>query len=189
MPSARQPPDPPALEPSPPRNREALASGSALHGALAQLSVKLRKMPIAKAPARPPAEHQARLEAERAFRSGNTLLTQNMMPGAQREFARAAELQPNEPEYRMYEAWLSYLGARGEEERTLARAKAQACASRLLQNRKESHRAHSILGQLAHSRGEQEAAERHFRTALRYDPDDRDAQRGLRLLSKRRPPR
>jgi tetratricopeptide (TPR) repeat protein len=159
------------------------------HDALGQLSRKLRKMPGAKAPAPPPAEHQARLEAERAFRSGMTLLTQNMLPGAQREFARAAELQPNEPEYRMYEAWLSYLGARGEEERTLARAKAQACASRLLQNRKESHRAHSILGQLAHSRGEQEAAERHFRTALRYDPDDRDAQRGLRLLSKRRPPR
>jgi len=159
------------------------------HGALGQLSDRLRKMPAAKAPARPPAEHQTRLEAERAFRSGMTLLRQNMIPGAQRELARAAELQPNEPEYRMYEAWISYLGARGEEERTLARAKAQACASRLLQDRKESPRAHSILGQLAQSRGELEAAERHFRTALRCDPDDRDAQRGLRLLSKRRPPR
>jgi Tfp pilus assembly protein PilF len=70
---------------------------------------------------------------------------------------------------------------------TLARAKAQACSSRVLQDDRESHKAHSILGQIASSRGELEAAERHFRMALRYQPDDRDAQRGLRLLSKRRP--
>jgi CheY-like chemotaxis protein/tetratricopeptide (TPR) repeat protein len=153
---------------------------------LGQLSGRLKKMPGPKTPSRPLDERQARLEAERAFRSGMVLLLQNMMPGAHREFARAAELEPSEPEYRMYEAWVSYLTARGEEEQTLARAKAQACASRVLQDRKDSNRAHSILGQLAHSKGELDAAERHFRTALRYDPDDRDAQRGLRLLEQRK---
>ena len=137
-------------------------------------------------PARPPDEHQAKLEAESAFRSGMVLLLQNMMPGAHREFTRAAELQPSEPEYRMYEAWGSYLTVRGEEEQALARAKAHACASRVLQDHKESSRAHSILGQLAHSKGELDAADRHFRMALRSDPNDRDAQRGLRLLVKRK---
>jgi CheY-like chemotaxis protein len=153
---------------------------------LGQLFGRLKKMPAAKTPARPTNERQARLDAERAFRGGMVLLLQNMMPGAYREFIRAAELQPSEPEYRMYEAWASYLIARGEEKRTLARAKAQACASRLLQDHKESSRAHSILGQIAYSKGEVDAAERHFRTALRFDPDDHDAQRGLRLLSKRK---
>jgi CheY-like chemotaxis protein len=153
---------------------------------LGQLSGRLQKMPGSQTPAQPLNEHQARLEAEGAFRSGVVLLLQNMFPGAHRDFIRAAELQPSEPEYRMYEAWTSYLTARGEEEQTLARAKAQACASRVLQDEKESSRAHSILGQLAHSRGELDAADRHFRMALRHDPDDRDAQRGLRLLSKRK---
>ncbi len=156
------------------------------HDSLGQLFGRLQKMPESKLPSRPSDERQTRLEAERAFRSGMVLLLQNMMPGAQREFARAAELQPSEPEYRMYESWVGYLTARGEEDQTLARAKAQACASRLLQDRKESPRAHSILGRLAHSRGELDAAERHFRMALRYDPDDHDAQRGLRLLMQRR---
>jgi CheY-like chemotaxis protein len=153
---------------------------------LGRLSGRLQKMPPSKAPARPPDEQQAKLEAERAFRSGMVLLLQNMMPGAYREFTRAAELQPGEPEYRMYEAWLGYLIARGEENRNLARAKAHACASRVLQDDGESSRAHSILGQLAHAKGELAAAERHFRKALRNDPDDRDSQRGLRLLSKRK---
>jgi tetratricopeptide (TPR) repeat protein len=153
---------------------------------LGQLSGRLQKMPAPQTPDRPLDQRQAKLEAESAFRSGMVLLLQNMMPGAQREFSRAAELQPSEPEYRMYEAWISYLTARGEEAQTLARAKAQACANLVLQDDKESNRAHSILGQLALSRSEIDAAERHFRMALRYRPDDRDAQRGLRLLSKRK---
>ncbi len=153
---------------------------------LGQLFRRLQKMPPPKSPARPPDEHQAKLEAESAFRSGMVLLLRNMMPGAQREFTRAAELQPSEPEYRMYEAWLGYQIARGEEVRNLARAKACACAKRMLQDKLESSRAYSILGQVAHAHGELDAADRHFRMALRYDPDDRDSQRGLRILSKRK---
>jgi tetratricopeptide (TPR) repeat protein len=154
---------------------------------LGQLSGRLRKMGGPTTPAHPADEHRARLEAERAFRSGMGLMRQDMMPGARREFARAAELHPSEPEYRMYEAWTSYLTARGEEAPTLARAKAHACANRVLQDDRESSRAHSILGQLANASGELDAAARHFRMALRHDPGDRDAQRGMRLLAKRRP--
>jgi len=154
---------------------------------LGHLSGILGKVPVAKKPTHPPDQHQARLEAERAFRGGVVLLLQNMLPGAHREFARAAELEPSEPEYRMYEAWVAYLNARGGADQPLARAKAHACASRVLQDRTDSSKAHSILGQLAYSNGEVDAADRHFRMALRYDPDDHDAQRGLRLLAKRKP--
>jgi CheY-like chemotaxis protein/tetratricopeptide (TPR) repeat protein len=154
---------------------------------LSQLFGRLQKLPGSKPPAQPVDERQAKLEAERSFRSGMVLLRQNMLPGALRDFARASELQPNEPEYRMYEAWVAHLVARGKDEKTLTRAKAHACATRLLQEDRESAKAHAILGQLARANGELDAADRHFRVALRYDPQDRDAQRGLRLLSKRRP--
>jgi tetratricopeptide (TPR) repeat protein len=156
------------------------------HDSLAQLFGRLQKMRRSKTPGHPSDERQAKLEAESAFRSGMVLLLQNMMPGAHREFTRAAELQPGEPEYRMYKAWVGYLTTRGEENQTLARAKAYACASRMLQDDKESSRAHSILGQLAHAKGDFGAAERHFRMALRHDPGDHDSQRGLRLLLKRK---
>jgi len=152
-----------------------------------QLFGRLQKMPGNRTPGDPADKRQPRLEAERAFRSGMGLMRQDMMAGARREFARAAELQPCEPEYRMYEAWTSYLTARGEEARTLARAKAHACASRVILDDKESSRAHSILGQLAHANGELDAAERHFHMALRHDSGDHDAQRGMRLLAQRRP--
>jgi CheY-like chemotaxis protein len=155
------------------------------HDSLGQLFGRLQKMPRSQTPARPANERQAKLEAESAFRSGMVLLLQNLLPGAHQEFSRAAELQPSEPEYRMYKAWVAYLTARGEESKTLTRAKAQACANRVLQDDSGSSRAHTILGQLALAKGDLGAAERHFRMALRNDPDDHDAERGLRLLSKR----
>lgn len=127
----------------------------------------------------------ARLDAERCFRQGRRLLEQGLVPGAQREFARAAELQPGEIEYRAYEAWSAWLAARGEEARTLSRAKAQACAQRLLERDPDSARAHSMLGQLLYVAGDLRGARRHFGLALRGDPEDVDAQRGMRMLARR----
>jgi CheY-like chemotaxis protein len=189
-PSAAKPDRSPSAPTRPDQTREARAGQRhdplrERHGSLGQLFGQLQNMPRSKTPADPPDERQAKLEAESACRSGMVLLLQNMLPGAQREFTRAAELQPSEPEYRMYKAWVGYLTARGEENQTLARANAQACASRVLQDDRGSSRAHSILGQLAHAQGDLGAAERHFRMALRHDPDDRASQRGLRLLLKR----
>jgi tetratricopeptide (TPR) repeat protein len=129
------------------------------------------------------------LDAERAFRQGLGLLQQSALPGALRAFGRACALQGDEPEYRMYEAWTEVLAARDDAARALARAKAGACAQRVLARDADSVRAHTILGQLAAASGEVEGAERHFRAALRTAPDDRDATRGLRLLERRRAPR
>jgi len=129
------------------------------------------------------------LEAERAFRQGLGLLQQSALPGALRAFGRACALKGDEPEYRMYEAWTEVLAARDDAGRALARAKAGACAQRVLARDADSVRAHTILGQLAAASGDVESAERHFRTALRAAPEDRDALRGLRLLERRRAPR
>jgi tetratricopeptide (TPR) repeat protein/CheY-like chemotaxis protein len=130
----------------------------------------------------------APLEAERAFRQGLTLLQQSALPGALRAFGRACALKGDEPEYRMYEAWTEVLAARDDAARAVARAKAGACAQRVLARDADAVRANTILGQLALAAGDADGAERHYRAALRTAPEDRDALRGLRLLERRRAP-
>jgi tetratricopeptide (TPR) repeat protein len=149
----------------------------------------LGRLRLARTGRQPVDPKSAGLEAERAFRQGLVLLAQPALPGALRAFGRACALKGDEPEYRMYEAWTELLVARDDETRAVARAKAGACAQRMLQRDRDSVRAHAILGQLAAAAGDLDTAERHFRAALRTAPEDRDALRGLRLLEKRRSPR
>jgi len=129
---------------------------------------------------------QARLAAENSFNQGLRMLRDSLLPGALREFRRAVELAPAEPEYRLLEAWLEYRSAQGADARALAAPKVRACAQRALQASRTSARAHSLLGQLALQENDDETAEKHLRLALRYDDADVEASRGLRLLEKRR---
>jgi CheY-like chemotaxis protein len=129
----------------------------------------------------------ARLEAENAFNQGLRMLRESALPGALREFRRAVELLPEEPEYRLLEAWLEYRIAQGDA-RSLAAAKVRASAQRTLQASRTSARAHSVLGQLALQESDEETAERHLHLAVHYDGSDTEAHRGLRLLEKRKAP-
>ena len=130
-------------------------------------------------------EQESRISAENTFNQALRMLRENMLPGALKGFRRAAELMADEPEYKMFEAWVEFRLAKGEEDRTLAAAKAQACAQRTLQLSSSSSRAHSILGQLAEAGGELERAEKHYRVAVHNDPEDVEGNRGLRLLRMR----
>ncbi|MEB2343470.1 MAG: response regulator [Deltaproteobacteria bacterium] len=172
-PARSQPPATPASSPSPEHTARSLA--------------RMRHV-LAQAARKPLDPKSAPLEAERAFRQGLALLQQSALPGALRAFGRACALKGDEPEYRMYEAWVEVLAARDDAARAVARAKAGACAQRVLARDAEAVRAHTILGQLAVATGDIEAAERHYRAALRTAPEDRDALRGLRLLERRRAP-
>lgn len=144
-----------------------------------------RRMGIAPSPGAA-SPKRVRLEAEAAFNHGLRLLRESALPGALREFHRAVELLPAEPEYRLLEAWLEYRSAPAGDARTLGAAKVRACATRVLQASRTSPRAHSILGQLALQEGDDETAERHVRLALRYEYGDVEAQRALRILEKRK---
>lgn len=177
------PPPPPA-----PAQKVAAAPAPDTTAAAARSLAQLQKK-LAQASRTALDPRAAVLEAERAFRQGLGLLQQSALPGALRAFGRACALKGDEPEYRMYEAWTEVLAARDDAARALARAKAGACAQRVLARDSDSARAHTILGQLAAAGGDVEAAERHFRSALRTAPEDRDALRGLRLLERRRAPR
>jgi CheY-like chemotaxis protein len=129
---------------------------------------------------------QAELEAENACRKGRRLLQQNLLQGASKELCRAVELQPEQAEYQLWQAWVEYVGARGDEARTLAKAKTRAIAQKLLKQDRNAAKPHSVLGSFLYDEGELEAAERHFQSALRSDANDHDAQRGTRLIEARR---
>ncbi len=176
-PPARRAPTRPAHPPAVP------ASARSAFDPLTQLRRRMKLAPPAPGGVDP---KQARLEAENAFNHGLRLLRESALPGALREFRRAVERMPEEPEYRLLEAWLEYRSAQGGDARRLAAAKVRACADRVLQESRTSARAHSIFGQLALQESDDETAERHLRIALRYDAGDLEAQRGLRLLEKRR---
>jgi len=138
------------------------------------------------APPRPGDERSARIEAERAFRQGIQMLEQSALGGAQKAFALACERNGDEPEYRMLEAWTQVLSVKDEEARGVARTEATAWARRVLEHDRDSLRAQTILGQLTAAAGDLDAAERHFRHALRVAPADRDGLRGMRLVERRR---
>jgi DNA-binding response OmpR family regulator/tetratricopeptide (TPR) repeat protein len=138
-------------------------------------------------PGRAPKDsNQIRLEAEQAFNKGRRMIAQNLIGAALRELARAIELQGEQTEYVMFHAWAEYLGSRAEEPRMLAKARARSQAQKLLKQDRDSARAHSILGRLLYDEGELEAAEKHYRLALRSEAGDVEAQRGLRLIEGRR---
>ena len=128
---------------------------------------------------------QARLEAENAFNQGLRLLRESLLPGALREFRHAVALAPQEPEYRLLEAWLEYRSEKSGDARALAASKVRACAQLVLQASRTSARAHSVMGQLALQEGDEEGAEKHLRVALRYDEHDVETSRCLRILEKR----
>jgi tetratricopeptide (TPR) repeat protein len=113
------------------------------------------------------------------------MLHESLLPGALKEFRKAVAALPEEPEYRMLEAWVEYRTVKSGDEKKLAGAKVRSAVKRMLETTRTSSRAHTILGQLAHAEGDAESAEKHFKLAVRYDPDDAEANRFLRLLNMR----
>jgi hypothetical protein len=182
-----RPPAPaPSRAPEPARTSAAPRPAPPARGDFDPLTQLRRRMKLAPPAAGAADPRQARLEAENAFNQGLRLLHESALPGALREFRRAVERMPEEAEYRMMEAWLEYRSAHGGDARRLAGSKVRACADRVLKESRTSARAHSIFGQLALREADDDTAERHLRLALRYEPGDLEAQRGLRLLEKRR---
>jgi DNA-binding response OmpR family regulator/Flp pilus assembly protein TadD len=142
------------------------------------------------APASPPAAAEAapanpahaRLEAEQCFRRAQQLLATEKSPEALKLLRRAVELEPEEPEYAMVEAWISYLDAR--QAVRVARARASAAARRQLEANPKTPRLHTILGRLALDDGDRGRATREFEVALMQDPQDEEAKRSLKQARK-----
>ena len=122
-------------------------------------------------------ESKARLEAEQLFQSARKLVEREKFQDASAALLRAVALQPNEPEYRMYEAWAAYLAARVAQR--IARAKAVACARKMSGADPRAGKPHAILGRLLLDDGDAKGATHEFEFALLRDPGDEDAKKGL----------
>jgi tetratricopeptide (TPR) repeat protein len=122
-------------------------------------------------------EAKARLEAEQHFQSARKLVEREKFDEAAHAMQRAVALRPGEPEYRMFEAWVSYLAARVGAR--IARAKAVACARKMIEADPRAAKPHAILGRLLLEDGDAKSAEREFEFALVRDPADDDAKKGI----------
>lgn len=125
----------------------------------------------------PKDEAKARLEAEQLFQEARKLLEREKFHEASSALERAVSLWPHEPEYRMYEAWAGYLSARVVQR--IARAKAVACARKMVESDPRAAKPHAILGRLLLDDGDASGAAREFELALVRDPKDEDAKKGL----------
>jgi len=122
-------------------------------------------------------ESKSRLEAEQIFQHARKLVEREKFIEALAALQHVVALQPSEPEYRMYEAWTSYLSSRVTQR--IARAKAIACARKMVEADPRAAKPHTILGRLLLDDGDSTSATRELELALVRDPNDEDAKKGL----------
>ena len=103
------------------------------------------------------------LEAEVSFRRGQTLLKRNDLPGAQRDFALALELQPKEGEHIIYAAWTRH--CLGDLDVDQTRAELQ----RGLKAQPRAASAHYFMGMLCKEEETYDAALVEFKRAVALD--------------------
>ena len=140
-------------------------------------------------PARPqgkPDDRQARVAAEQAYQLGCSFLATEEWGAALRELRRAHEQCPGELEYHLALKWAEFRVGTGETDWRGRRAALREIAERAVAQDLRCAIGHHALGHLLAIEGQAEAAAQSLRTTLRYDPDNRDAKRQLRLLAKRR---
>jgi len=139
-----------------------------------------------------PAEISSVIDAESAFRRGRNLLDAGRNEGAHKHFKRAVEMTPDrEPEYDAHLKYTRYLLIPKDRE---GRPKDTVEAKELFDELDEiadelgdpSARIYSYMGVVSLGLDRKAQAERLFQNALRLDPDNRLAQRQLRLLEMRK---
>ncbi len=125
--------------------------------------------------------------ADEAFRTGRRLLDRNALAQALGKFEEAAALNPGEAEYRMFLAWTRYcIGSASPGpsfERETDRFVEQIRA--LTVDAPKVDAAWVFLGHIARNRGQMKEAHEAYVTALKANPDNVEAQSGLRLVQKR----
>jgi len=123
------------------------------------------------------------LEAENAYQEGMACLQEKKYHAAEKAFAKALALRPNETEYLMYQAWSSYKAAPKATGVIITARKNLMRATEL--NPKLSM-GHLYLGYICKDEGKEKEAQRHFERAVQYNPDCTEALRELRLMSMRK---
>jgi hypothetical protein len=120
------------------------------------------------------------------FARSKKQLRSNLLEPASRGFRRLAQLDPSAREFALYAAWTDFLMHEDQSGRPDSLdALARVVASALTENEKLAF-GHYVRGRVLLLKGEDQRAERAFKTAKTLDPTEIDAERYARLISRRR---
>jgi CheY-like chemotaxis protein/curved DNA-binding protein CbpA len=123
------------------------------------------------------------LEAENAYQKGMAYLRSHQYRDAEKAFAEALELRPNETEYLMYQAWSSY---KAEPKSKEVMNTARKNLMRTTELSPKLSMGHLYLGYICKDEGQKSEAQRHFERAILYNPKCTEALRELRLMGMRK---
>ncbi len=143
--------------------------------------------PSVAAPAAPPSVQvkAARLEAEQAYQSGKKHVADEEWPAAARELRRAATLYAGVLEYEVAATWAEFRAGGGDGNWKERRSKLKELAARAISQDATVPLPHHALGHVLAIEGDDAAARRELRTALRLEPGNREVERQLRVLARR----
>lgn len=122
-------------------------------------------------------------EASQHHEIALALIKRRRWDHALEEALRAVHLDSGNPQYETTYAWILYQAGPPRRETD---AQISAHLNRALKLNRECAQAHYVLGMLRKRQGKHQAAEAHFRMALDGDPGHLEAEREMRLYSKRR---
>lgn len=123
------------------------------------------------------------LEAEDAYKKGMACLRSHKYSDAEKAFAEALELRPNEAEYLMYQALSSY---KAEPKTKEVINTAHKNLMRATELSPKLSMGHLYLGYICKDQGQKSEAQRHFERAILYNPKCTEALRELRLMGMRK---
>ncbi|MDH3961543.1 MAG: DUF4388 domain-containing protein [Desulfuromonadales bacterium] len=123
------------------------------------------------------------LQAETAFQKGIIFFRVKKYNQAQKAFAEALEICPNEAEYLMYQTWSAY---KFNPKATDVIINARKNLLRAIELNPKLSLAHLFLGYLCKDEGNEKTARRHFEKAIQCNPNCTEALREIRLMSMRK---
>ena len=123
------------------------------------------------------------LQAETAFQKGIVLFRVKKYDQAQKAFAEALEISPNESEYLMYQTWSAY---KFNPKATDVIINARKNLLRAIELNPKLSLAHLFLGYICKDEGNENEALRRFERAIQCNPNCTEALREIRLMSMRK---
>jgi DnaJ-class molecular chaperone len=123
------------------------------------------------------------LQAETAYQKGIVFFKVKKYDQAQKAFAEALEISPNEAEYMMYQTWSSY---KFNPKATDVTINARKNLLRAIELNPKLSLAHLFLGYICKDEGNEKEALRRFERAIQCDPNCTEALREIRLMSMRK---
>ncbi|MEB2312825.1 MAG: hypothetical protein OZ921_16500 [Sorangiineae bacterium] len=134
----------------------------------------------------PPLDEQRdRLRAEQSFQSGKRNLRAGVLGTAAEELAKAAELHPSAIEYQLYATWARFRLARDPSAAQELREQLARLALACVRQDQNLAFAHYVFARVRLLEGDERSALKSFRIAHKLDPNDVDALRHVRLLTRR----